>query len=97
MTKFGDHRGGSSVGNESVQETNITGACFEQTTRDISLTPVDGTHSNISKMRVAGRVANVAICHRREAACNIPALLGPTHSGRRMTGLAHDRREIGLT
>ena len=76
MTKFGDHRGGSLAGERRQFHINITGACFEQTTRDISLTSVDGTHARNPRMRVTGRVAHVAICHQKYVGW--PQRLAPT-------------------
>jgi len=45
-------------------QTNITGGCFEQTTRDISLTSVDGTHFSGTSMRAGLWGAHVTIRHR---------------------------------
>jgi hypothetical protein len=45
-------------------QTTITGGCFEQTTRDISLTSVDGTHFSNVSMRVARHGSHVTIRHR---------------------------------
>jgi len=54
---------------KNSRQTNITGACIEQTARDFSLTSVDGTHSIGSRMRVVGWGAHVAICHLGDTAC----------------------------
>ena len=67
MTKFGDHREGS-LEICGIGANKYHGGPISQTSRDISLTVVDGTHSSYQKdaprdgARICGIVSQLPVC-----------------------------------